>query len=385
MNHPPPDETPEHRVLNAGRTGAGNAARRGLVVVFVLLSMGVHVALAPLADKMIGAWERGLYSLPASVQFVDGTLLDAPSMDDLRKIAATNDIVQSENSVAEEEPEEEEEPEPPKMPDGQIVETPEPDEERVPLDADYLAEHNNAVTEETRTDRYRINPEVLSNMYAEESKVQMEDAPDVGATEKSSGAVVGNQMDPGVGDNGAPKSLIPSQWQLTNKAGLAAPTAASSGQQGLMGAPQNDLLKERVGDKVSLNTIELLGAQYLNRIRRQVNFYWSQNLDNLPSSVRLSAPLYRTVVNVTLDGDGALDNIIVTHDSGNGPVDQCVVDAFRIAGPFPNPPVELIAKDGRVYLPDFDFNVEVGHAQMQYRGVDPRQGVQFPGIMKSPR
>lgn len=358
-------------------------ARSGLLVLlFVLLSMGAHVALAPIADRWVREWETGLYTLPTGVQFVDADTLDAPSMDNLRKLAADNAIVRDENTTEEEKPAD---PDPVKTPDGQIVETPKPDQEKIPLKADYLAEHNNAVPEETRTDRYKINPEVLSNMYSEESKYALEDAPDVGATEKSSGATVGSLPDPGLGDHGAPKSLLPSQWQLTNKAGLEAPTIASSGLQSISGAPQNDLLRERVGDAVSLNTIELIGAQYLNRIRRQVNFYWSQNIDNLPPSVRLSAPVYETEVKVTLDGNGALDNIVITQDSGNGPVDECVVQAFRIAGPFPNPPAELVAKDGRVYLPDFDFTVNVGHAQMQYQGVDPRAGVQFPGIMKAPR
>lgn len=352
------------------------------MLAFLLLSAGLHVALAPLADRWVREWETGLYAAPAAVQFVDPESVDAPSMETLRALAAKTDVVEPDNTVQEEP---EPEPEPPKLPDGQLVETPEPDVEKVPLKADYLAEHNNAVPEETRTDRYKVNPEVLSNQYADESKYQLEDVPDVGATEKSSGAVAGNQADPGVGDDGAPRTLLPSQWQLTNKAGLEAPTLASSGTQDLAGAPQNDLLRERVGEQVSLNTIEMIGAQYLNRIRRQVNFYWDQNLQNLPASVRLSAPVYRTEVKVTLDGNGALDALEVTRESGSGPVDECVVAAFRIAGPFPNPPAELIARDGRVYLPDFDFQVEVGHARMQYQGIDPRAGVQFPGIMKAPR
>lgn len=353
------------------------------VVLFLLLSVALHVVLAPLADRWVRAWESGLYVAPSPVQFVDADAVDAPSMETLRALAAKTDVVQPDNTVQDTPPPPP--PEPPKVPDGQLVDTPKPDVEKVPLKADYLAEHNNAVPEETRTERYKVNPEVLSNRYTDESKYQLEEVPDVGATETSSGAVAGNQADPGVGDAGAPRSPIPSQWALTNKAGLEAPTVASSGTQDLAGAPQNDLLRERVGDEVSLNTIEMIGAQYLNRIRRQVNYYWDQNLQNLPASVRLSAPVYRTEVKVTLDGNGALDGLEVTRASGNGPVDECVLAAFRIAGPFPNPPAELVAKDGRVYLPDFDFEVEVGHARVQYQGIDPRAGVQFPGIMKAPR
>jgi hypothetical protein len=59
--------------------------------------------------------------------------------------------------------------------------------------------------------------------------------------------------------------------------------------------------------------------------------------------------------------------------------------AFRMAGPFPNPPVQLVDSDGRARLPDFGFVVQVGQARAQYHGIDPRADVQFPGILKSPR
>jgi TonB family protein len=86
-----------------------------------------------------------------------------------------------------------------------------------------------------------------------------------------------------------------------------------------------------------------------------------------------------------LNGDGALETISITREAGISPLDEAVVQAFRIAGPFPNPPEQLIRKDGRIYLSDFEFTVRLGQAQMQYQGIDPRAGVQFPGIMKSPR
>ena len=45
---------------------------------------------------------------------------------------------------------------------GQIVDLPPPEEEKTPLDADYLAEHERVVENETRSERYKINPEVLA-------------------------------------------------------------------------------------------------------------------------------------------------------------------------------------------------------------------------------
>jgi TonB family protein len=153
--------------------------------------------------------------------------------------------------------------------------------------------------------------------------------------------------------------------------------------QNLAGAPNNDLLDEKIGDAVNLNAREFLFRDYYNRVRRLVNFYWDQNLSNLPHSVPLLKPRYETRVNVVLDGNGAVESIEITHESGVGPVDNCVIEAFRIAGPFPHPPEQMIAKDGRVYMGDMEFTVEIGHARAPYAGVDPRAGVQFPGILKA--
>ena len=45
----------------------------------------------------------------------------------------------------------------------------------------------------------------------------------------------------------------------------------------------------------------------------------------------------------------------------------------------------MVDRDGRVRLPDMEFTVELTRAEMQYQAVDPRAGVQFPGILKTPR
>ena len=282
------------------------------------------------------------------------------------------------------------EPEPEQIPEpalpeyrGQIVDLPPPEIEEIPPDADYLAEHNQMVDEETRTERYKVNPEVLSNEFSRESQLDFEDLMDLNAVDPSTGAQVGNdRFDP---DRDGNLASLPSPFAITNREGLQKPVPASHKDQSLAGAPNNDLLDEEVGRAVNLNAKEFLFAPYINRIRRLVNFYWQQNLDNLPTGIRLAKSRYETVVNVTLTLDGVLEQIAVDTESGSPPIDNCVMEAFKMAGPFPNPPEQLISPDGRVYLPDFGFVVQIGHAQAQYHGVDPRAGVQFPGILKSPR
>lgn len=353
------------------------------LAALVLLSMAVHVPLLAGLGWYLGSLEAGAWEAPVAVQLVEGEPLDALTPEEAARLREYEILTANAAPVPEEVEEEPEEPEK-ELPDGQVVEVPRPNEEKVPLEADYLAEHDNAVKEETRTERYKVNPDVVANQYSDEAKLEFEDAADVGATEMSTGATVGSlsQPDEGVG---APRSAIPSPWAFTNKEGLAAPVPASSKTQSLAGAPQNDLLNEKRGQAVALNTREFVGANYINRIKRQVNLYWKQNVENLSPSVRLSKSRYATIVDVVLTQDGQLESIVISDESGSVPLDQCVVEAFKVAGPFPNPPEQLIKADGRVYLPDLDFEVHLGQAQMPYQGIDPRAGVQFPGILKSPR
>ncbi|MBX2801606.1 MAG: TonB C-terminal domain-containing protein [Myxococcales bacterium] len=267
--------------------------------------------------------------------------------------------------------------------EGQIVEVAPPLEEEVPEDAEYLAEYDQVVPEETRSEKFEINPEVLSPEFSREQQAEEQDVVDLNVEKESTGATVGNhRFDPNVDGTMA---AIPSPWEKTNREGPMDPVRSSQRQAVLSGAPQNDLLDEVRGEVVSLNTLKYPYAGYMDRIRRQVNFWWKQNIDNLPSSARLSQSRYLTEVEVILNADGALELIEVTRESGSDLMDDCVVRAFRLAGPFENPPEGLIQKDGRVYLPDFDFTVSFGTARMQYQGIDPRAGVQFPGILKSPR
>ena len=316
-----------------------NAALR--VSLLVVLSLGLHLVGAVAVLPSFLAWNIQAWEAPVSVTLLDGDADAALTPEQLARLA---ELAPEEPKP--EEPKEEEEEET-KLPDGQVVDVPKPLEEKVPLQSDYLAEHNNAVPEESRTAAFKVNPEVLSNVYSKESKMALEDVVDVGATDISTGATVGAPGDDAPG-KGPPRSLLPSQWTVTNKEGLAAPTRASSKSQELAGAPQNDLLDEKLGATVSLNTREFVGAAYMNRIRSMVNPYWNQCIDNLPASLPWSKSRYSTVVAVVLDSNGALEQIDITTKSGIDPSDNCVVQAFQVAGPFPNPPEQLVKKDGQI-------------------------------------
>jgi len=279
------------------------------------------------------------------------------------------------------EPKVEDEPDDPDH-QGQIVDiAPVKDPER-PNEADYLAEHDQLAPEETKTERYKVNPEVLHHEYSEEQKLQFEDLNPMDATEPSTGAQVGNdRFNPD--EDGALASL-PSKFRLTNKEGLQRPVPASHAAAAHAGAPNNDMLDLDAARELALNTHKIQFAGYLNRIRRLVNFYWTQNVKNLPLSARatLRRPSYNTSVYVVLTDSGRLEAFEVIRASGSQYMDRAVKQAFEIAGPFPDPPAGLVASDGRVYLPDFEFTVTMSRPQGASRMLDPRAGVQFPGLVK---
>lgn len=342
------------------RTRRRESSRWPLVALFLLLSLSLHGALV----AFLVVWSPDWWVPEAGARRAPMRLV----------------IVQP---PEEEEPEEEEEDEERPELDGQLVEVPPREEVERPEDADYVAEVDVRVEVETRTDEFEINPDVLAPEFSEEQAMEEEDLIDLDVDKPSTGAQVGNdKFDP---SRDGKLAALPSPWALTNKDGLQDPVPAAHRDARRSGAPQNDLLDEQLGDEVALNTKEYLYAAYLQRIRRMVNFYWEQNLDNLPSSVQLVRSSYTTAVAAVLDSEGALELVEVTRESGSEPLDDCVTRAFRVAGPFPNPPEGLIEKDGRVYLPGMSFTVRQGQARMRYQGVDPRAGVQFPGILKAPR
>ena len=109
---------------------------------------------------------------------------------------------------------------------GQIVELAKPKVEEIPKEADYLAEENHLVKEETASKNFTVNPEIIAPTYSDKQQVQYEDALDVNASEHSSGAKVGN-------DKFKPSKdgrlfSFPSPYTKTNKDGLQKPTLAAS-------------------------------------------------------------------------------------------------------------------------------------------------------------
>src|SRR5262245_32020143 len=159
--------------------------------------------------------------------------------------------------------EEVEEPEDLTKYEGQIVEIAPPVQEQKPKDADYLSRYDNTAPEETRTERFEVNPEVLSRAYSKESQAEQRDLMDLNAEKESTGATVGNNRFDAARDGSL--RALPSPWKMTNLQGPQDPVPSAQMSAAMSGAPQNDLLRESVGQVVDLNTLRYPFAGYMER------------------------------------------------------------------------------------------------------------------------
>ena len=283
----------------------------------------------------------------------------------------------------EEEPEDELDEEDEDDLDGQVVELPAPDEEQKPEDARFLAEYDITVPEEMRSERFKIAPEVVAPTYSDESAFELEDILEMNIEDPSTGATAG-----GVVFEHRPYGRhvdMASKYAFINKTGTSRPARASHRSQRLQGAPSNDWMPDiDPGIATQLNANEFLFAGFLNRVKRMVSFYANQTLANARPHVPVTKMAYDLSVNAMLDPEGNLVAIEVTEPSGIPAFDDAIVEAWRLAAPFPNPPPGMVAEDGFIHIDDFGFHIAIGRAKAELTGIDPRQGVMFPGLQTIP-
>jgi|GEM_PF-2375500 len=126
----------------------------------------------------------------------------------------------------------------------------------------------------------------------------------------------------------------------------------------------DDYLEDVIdGDFTRLNTRRFEHYSFYSRVKEQLRSHWNplirQEVYFVYSTTRSLASLgkRRTTLRVTLDKKGYLKKIELLTSSDNKKVDNAAIQAFRTAAPFPNPPRELLEKDGymRVF---WDFVLE---------------------------
>lgn len=125
----------------------------------------------------------------------------------------------------------------------------------------------------------------------------------------------------------------------------------------------NDYVEEvALGDFTHLNTVEYKFYGFYHRIRQKLEQFWGKSIQEkaanifragrrLPASENLI-----TSLQVTLNEKGEIVAVKILGASGVKELDDAAVESFNEAGPFPNPPKELLV-NGKATI-DWGFVVK---------------------------
>jgi len=125
----------------------------------------------------------------------------------------------------------------------------------------------------------------------------------------------------------------------------------------------NDYVEDMtLGDFTQLNTVEYKFYGFFHRIRQNLEQYWGRSIQEKADALfkagrRLPASEnYVTNLQVTLNAQGEIIGVKILGASGVKELDDAAIESFNQAGPFPNPPSELLV-NGKATI-DWGFVVK---------------------------
>ena len=110
------------------------------------------------------------------------------------------------------------------------------------------------------------------------------------------------------------------------------------------------------GEQTALNTREFVFFSYFQRIREQLDRAWrpvlKEQIVRMYNRGRMLATdkEHTTKTVVTLNGVGEITRIQLLEESGTRDLDEAAIKAFNKAGPFPNPPKQLVDDTGQIEI-----------------------------------
>lgn len=118
----------------------------------------------------------------------------------------------------------------------------------------------------------------------------------------------------------------------------------------------NDYVQEvALGDFTHLNTVEYKYYGFFHRIRQKLEQFWGKSIQEkslalFKSGRRMPASQdLITSLQVTLDEKGEIIGVKILGASGVKELDDAAIESFNQAGPFPNPPKDLLV-NGRAVI-----------------------------------
>jgi protein TonB len=131
------------------------------------------------------------------------------------------------------------------------------------------------------------------------------------------------------------------------------------------------------GAQTWLNSKTYAQHAYISRMRNQLAPIWRKSIHEKVNALFLSGRTlaqhkYVTKVRATLDAQGALKEVRVSVGSGMERLDVTALEAFEAASPFPNPPKQLISREGLI---EVSWNFLVRQQATQLTLAAPEQRV----------
>lgn len=110
----------------------------------------------------------------------------------------------------------------------------------------------------------------------------------------------------------------------------------------------NDYVQEvNLGDFTHLNTVEYKYYGFFHRIRQKLEQFWGNSIQEKSQQIfrsgrTIASQDYVTSLQVTLNEKGEIIGVKILGASGVKELDDAAVESFNQAGPFPNPPKDLL-------------------------------------------
>lgn len=124
-----------------------------------------------------------------------------------------------------------------------------------------------------------------------------------------------------------------------------------------MSAANNDYVKDiPLADVTRFNTVEYRHFGFYQRIRNQLELHWGSSLKDKAKKIYKSGRKiatdsdFITNIEVVLDKSGIITGINIIGTSGVKELDDAAIESFNKAGPFPNPPKDLMSASGSAVI-----------------------------------
>ena len=177
---------------------------------------------------------------------------------------------------------------------------------------------------------------------------------DVFSTTKSSGQGKEGSKKWGLADLGSGLVQDPFLKAAKKNQNNKSPETGSKATQGIHST--NDHLSDiPLGDLTQLNTVEYKYYGFYHRIRQKLEQFWGRSIHSKAAQMARNgrqlalSDEFITALRITLDREGEIIAIRILGASGIRELDDAAVESFNEAGPFPNPPKDLLV-DGKVTL-----------------------------------